>query len=299
MTDRAARLADVGYDFAAEPKRLLRACPLCATRLLTTVAHEDRYGFPAQASFCNGCGVVFLNPLMTPDAYARFYVNVYRPLVSAYHGRRIDAESIQDEQREYAAQVGAFVDGQRDGAQLKSILDVGGSTGVVAAALAERLGAHATVIDPAPLETEVAQRLGLRTITGFVEDYEAGDERFDLVVLAQTIDHLLDAALTLRKIHDLLTPDGLFFVDIVDLRAGIHRTGSLVGALKIDHPFAFVEECAELHLARAGLDLVAKEYAPDGLHVRYLCRQGAAAADLLPPAATVQALGRELRRAQM
>jgi nicotinamide-nucleotide amidase len=28
---------------------------------------------------------------------------VYRPLVSAYHGRRIDAETLQAEQREYAA----------------------------------------------------------------------------------------------------------------------------------------------------------------------------------------------------
>lgn len=288
MSDRAGRIAAVGYDYAAQPKSRLRACPLCATERLTTVAHEDRYGYPAQASFCTGCGVVFLNPLMTPAAYAQFYVDVYRPLVSAYHGRRIDAESIQDEQRDYAAEVGAFI-----GGSARTILDVGGSTGVVAAALAERLGARATVIDPAPLETAVAARLGLATVTGFAEDFDT-DERFDLVLLAQTVDHLLDAGLTLRKIRGLLTPRGRLFVDIVDLRAGIRRTGSLTGALKIDHPFAFVEETIEAQLARAGFAVEAKERAPDGLHVRYLGRPAEPEPDRLPPPDAVAALQREL-----
>ena len=41
---------------------------------------------------------------MTADAYGRFYDGIYRPLVSAFHGRLIDAATIQAEQREYAAE---------------------------------------------------------------------------------------------------------------------------------------------------------------------------------------------------
>ena len=46
---------------------------------------------------------------MTAAAYGRFYDGVYRPLVSAFHGRIIDARTIQAEQREYAADRAEFV----------------------------------------------------------------------------------------------------------------------------------------------------------------------------------------------
>ncbi len=294
---RAERIAQVAYDYAAQPKRELRACVLCGSARLTTVAHEDRYGFAAQSSLCGDCGVVFLNPAMTPDAYAAFYADVYRPLVSAYHGRRIDAESIQPEQREYADDVARFIDAWRGDTPISAILDVGGSTGAVVQPIAQRFGARATVLDPASLETQVAAALGLRTVTGFIEDYDAGAERYDLVLLAQTIDHLLDAGAALRKIRALLAEGGCCFVDIVDLRAGIARSGSLVGALKIDHPFAFVEETAELLLARVGLRIVGKERAPDGLHVRYLGETAAPAPEVQAANGAVAALAREIEQA--
>ena len=90
------------------------------------------------AAGCLRCGLVFLNPLMTSDAYAEFYADVYRPLVSAYHGRRIDAETIQDEQREYAAIRAELLAPHLEGRGAKALLDVGGSTGVVAHHLKER-----------------------------------------------------------------------------------------------------------------------------------------------------------------
>ena len=52
---------------------------------------------------------MFLNPRMTAAAYGRFYDGVYRPLVSAFHGRLIDARTIQAEQRDYAADRAEFV----------------------------------------------------------------------------------------------------------------------------------------------------------------------------------------------
>ena len=111
---------------------------------------------------------------MTAGAYTEFYTEVYRPLVSAYHGRLIDAESIQDEQRDYASARADFIEPQLRERSCKTLLDVGGSTGVVAHVMKERFDLLATVIDPAPLEIEVARALGLKTVTGFVEDYEPG-----------------------------------------------------------------------------------------------------------------------------
>ena len=69
---------------------------------------------------------------MTAQAYGRFYDGVYRPLVSAFHGRLIDAHTIQAEQREYAVERAAFLRPFVAGAGLGTMLDIGGSTGVVA-----------------------------------------------------------------------------------------------------------------------------------------------------------------------
>src|SRR4051794_4402914 len=164
-TTRAQAIAAVGYDYAAQPKRRIAECNLCESRRLSTVIHVDRYGFPAQASLCERCGLIFLNPVMSAEAYTEFYVSVYRPLVSAFHGRPITALTIQDEQRAYAEEVARFVDAWRGARSPTRILDVGGSTGVVAARLARALGASALVVDPAPLEVDEARGLGLETYT--------------------------------------------------------------------------------------------------------------------------------------
>src|SRR5215510_15255439 len=143
--DRRERIAALDYDYAAQPKQTLTACNLCGAGKFVILTHRDRYGYPAQAHACRQCGLVFLNPRLTAEAYARFYNGVYRPLVSAFHGRLIDARTIQAEQREYAAARVAFARPFLEGAGLTSMLDIGGSTGVVAAHLAREFGLEGTL----------------------------------------------------------------------------------------------------------------------------------------------------------
>ena len=114
---------------------------------------------------------------MTAGAYAAFYDGVYRPLVSAFHGRLIDARTIQGEQQEYAVDRADTVRPFLAGAGLKTMLDIGGSTGVVAAHFAREFGLarHAASIRR-PLEVEHARALGLETITGLVETHDFGVE---------------------------------------------------------------------------------------------------------------------------
>jgi SAM-dependent methyltransferase len=295
---REARIAALGYDYAMQPTRVHGACNLCGEERFVTVSHRDRYGYPARADGCLRCGLVFLNPVMESDAYTRFYGEVYRPLVSAYHGRRIDAETIQDEQREYAAVRAELLAPHLAGGGAKTLLDVGGSTGIVAHHLMERFDLEATVIDPAPLEIEVARKLGLRTLTGFVEDCDPGEQRYDLITLCQTVDHLLDVSLALRKIRALLSEGGLFFVDIVDFRAAYRRNGSVEEAIKIDHPFYLTEETAVAFLRRSGFDILAIDYAADHLHIGYVCTPAPKVDDALPTGGDVSRQWREIRSIQ-
>ena len=295
---RPERIAALGFDYAAQPKVHLERCNLCGASAFVGLTHRDRYGYPASASGCTRCGLVFLDPVMTSEAYGRFYMGTYRPLVSAFHGRLIDARTIQQEQREYAVERGDLLAPYVEGRSYRTLLDIGGSTGIVADAFARRFNLKGTVIDPAPLETAQAQALGLETIEGLVEKVDLGARRFDVVILCQTVDHLLDTAGTLARVRQLLSPGGLLFIDIVDFRAAYLRNWSVEGAVKVDHPYYLTEATMVAYLVRAGFEVLRSDYAADHLHVSYVARPSTPQPDYLPSPESVERLWREVRYVQ-
>lgn len=295
---RRAQVEALGYDYGAQPKVLIERCNLCGSTSFVGLANRDRYFYPARADGCMSCGLVFLNPVMTSDAYREFYTSVYRPLVSAYHGRRIDELTIQEEQRAYAeralAVVAPFLSPDAGGV----LLDIGGSTGVVAHHMASRLGLSAVVLDPAPLEIEEARLLGLETVVGTAEEFDPGEQRFDVVLMCQTVDHLLDVASALAGVRRLVARDAVFFVDIVDFRAAYIRNWKVEEAVKIDHPYYLTEPVIHAYLSRAGFEVLRKQYAADALHVGYVCRASEPQTGALPVSDTVDLLLREIRLVQ-
>jgi ubiquinone/menaquinone biosynthesis C-methylase UbiE len=257
------RVAQVGYDFAAREMEHVRACNLCGSEAHVEAARRDRYGFPAVYRVCARCGLGFLSPRLTAAEYGRFYENVYRPLVSAYHGRLIDAVTVQAEQRAYADELVGFLGGVLSSPP-QTVLDVGGSTGIVAGAVRDAFGSRPTVLDPAPDELAVAAEAGMATVAGFAEDTDLGPATFDLVLLCQTVDHLLDVAGTLAAIRRWVAPGGRLFVDALDVGFMMRRRGTVEGAVKIDHPYYLTRETALAYLAQAGFEVAAERLSADG-----------------------------------
>ena len=295
---RRERIEAVAFDYSSQDARPVSACNLCGGHDFVALTHRDRYGYPAEADGCLACGLVFLNPVMTAEAYRRFYAGTYRPLVSAYHGRLIDARTIQAEQRDYAQERGDLLEPWLMADALSTLLDIGGSTGVVAHALATRFRLRAAVLDPSPLEVDQARQLGLETIEGLIEDFDARGRRFDVVTLCQTIDHLLDVSGTLRRVRGLLPSHGLLFVDIVDFRAGYLRNWSVEEVVKVDHPYYLTESSMFALLRRTGFQVLRKDYAVDHLHISYVCRGADPVAEFMPEPGDVSALWREIRTVQ-
>jgi 2-polyprenyl-3-methyl-5-hydroxy-6-metoxy-1,4-benzoquinol methylase len=263
MSDRAERIASVGYDYAARETEPVATCNLCGSSRLVELSQRDRYGYPASLWMCRRCGLGFLSPRLTAAEYGEFYEDVYRPLVSAFHGRRIDAETVQDDQRAYAAELVEFL---RTTLPVPpgSVMDVGGSTGVVSGAVRDAFGSEVTVLDPAPDELAVAAAAGMETVAGFAEDFRPGDRRWDLVLLCQTIDHLLDIRGTLESMRRMTADDGHAFVDVLDLLIAARKQGSVEGAAKIDHPYYLTHDTAIAFFRRAGFEPVAERLSGDG-----------------------------------
>lgn len=240
-------------------------CNLCgAEQGFMHEGFKDRYGFPQESARCPHCDLVFLTPRMTREAYARFYETAYRPLVSAFHGREINAKTIQPEQREYGRRLASILEPWIRGH--RTLLDVGGSTGAVAGELASKLGLKTTVLDPSPSELAEAEKAGHDVIPGTVEDAVIpADWRWDVVTLCQTVDHLLDPMLALRKLRSLLAPGGLFWVDILDY--------DTTREIKVDHPYNFTEGTMRAYLGRVGFKVLLTERHNN--HVGFLCRGAA------------------------
>lgn len=302
MTDltrhREDRIAALQYDYASREKHFIECCNLCGSRLWTILTHRDRYGFPAQTVCCECCGLVMLNPRMTAEGYREFYSSVYRPLVSAYYGRIIDAQTIQREQQAYAEEMEHFLAPFLPKRRERTFLDIGGSTGVVAAHFSRRFHLHGTIIDPAPDEIAEAKALGIETIEGFIENWNPQGMLFDVIGMFQTIDHLLDVMATLSKARSLLASDGLLIADIVDFRAAYLKSGNIEQATKIDHPYYLVEETAEAFFARAGFKPVRRAYSDDHHLVAWICRPCEPRNDALPPDGFATSLRREVRFVQ-
>lgn len=264
------------FDYASQPKERVTSCNLCGQSVFVTVAHRDRYGFPVTVDACRACGLVFLNPRMTREGYSKFYDGPYRELVSAYHGREINAQTIQPEQRRYAHALGDWLAPHLPCDRMGKLLDVGGSTGIVARHLSRRFAYDGAVVDPAASELTLAagtfpKQGALLVFNDFAEDFQPSPGDCDLITICQTIDHCLDISAVLKMARKAIADDGLLYVDIVDLKAVLKRDG-LSRAFKLDHPYYLTEETMTRYLNGWGFRIEAMSYSPDGAHVGFLCR---------------------------
>ena len=100
------------------------------------------------------------------------------------------------------------------------ILDVGGGTGDISSGFVEASGnrARATVVDIDDASIEVARSRGLDGFVGRFEDYET-DERFDLILMLNLIEHVADPMALLRRARELLKPNGVVWLQTPNFRA--------------------------------------------------------------------------------
>lgn len=100
------------------------------------------------------------------------------------------------------------------------ILDVGGGTGEISSEFVRASGGHATatVVDIDPRSIEVARQRGLGGFVGRIEDYET-DERFDLILLLNLIEHVADPLGVLSSARRHLAPQGILWLQTPNFRA--------------------------------------------------------------------------------
>lgn len=284
----AERIADVGYTYKAH--ELVTHCPLCNGVELRSLHNRDRFGFAAESTFCDTCSFVFLSPRMTAERYADFYQHWYRRLVSAHNGHDINAENLDANHTDYAVSVANFIAPFASHPTRKTLLDIGGSTGIFAHELASRWGYRCTVLDPSPDELAIAARKGFETVEGLVEHFD-DPRKFDVVSMLQTVDHLLDLPGTLAKCHGLLSAHGIFVIDFIDWQYQYRHFG-IQQSIKIDHPLYFSQGTAVCALHRHGFEPLLS--ARHERHLLFACRPVPSQPNTLPAAESIATAKAEL-----
>jgi ubiquinone/menaquinone biosynthesis C-methylase UbiE len=245
----------------AIPREQLLVCNVCESSRNIVMSDRDRYNLPIRTAMCLDCGLVYLVDRFTVSGYGAFYESgSYRNISSLFNRSRHSIAQIQADQRNYAAQLVALITGYMTSRPGAKLLDIGGSAGVVAARVARHFQLEPTVLDPAATEAQAARELGVRAVTGSLEDWET-PEQFDLILLCRSIEHLMDLKGSLRKIRELLAPQGLFYCDLAEFMEMCRLVGPPQTFTKIDHCYWLTQEAAEQIFRRMGFEIVSMNLA--------------------------------------
>jgi len=112
------------------------------------------------------------------------------------------------------------------------VMELGPATGYMTRVFAER-GCTVVGIELDPNMAEQARGFCERLIVGDLDvldlKAELGDERFDVIVAADVIEHLKDPLAALRKLKPFLAPEGHFVISVPNVAHGSIRLALLSG----------------------------------------------------------------------
>ncbi len=162
---------------------------------------------------CADCGTGFLNP---PPSIACLE-SIYRCSGHGLTGPAHVADILESERRFPNSSVDAHrmvsMACAMNKSQNRRSLDVGAGYGFVTREML-RQGLSVTSINPGEYENAVFEAMnGFRPQETLFEQYSP-DGQFGIVVLSQVLEHMLDPALQIRRIHDVLAPGGALVIAV-------------------------------------------------------------------------------------
>jgi 2-polyprenyl-3-methyl-5-hydroxy-6-metoxy-1,4-benzoquinol methylase len=204
------------------------ACPICNGRNITphSVAEDVEYFTSAQKfsyDRCKDCAVLFVSPMLY-DRLDEIYPKNYYSFVPAGSIGLVQRVKQALDRRMFRA-----VTRQIPGEKLAA-LDIGGGSGWLLDAV-KAVDPRVTttqVVDIDPGAKAAAERAGHRYFLGTVEQFDS-EEKYDLILMLNLIEHVRRPDEVLAKARLLLTPNGLLLIktpnyDALDARIFRHRS---------------------------------------------------------------------------
>ena len=194
-----------------------RACEVCGSTA-KSVLFRQRFGGELRGALltgydvvvCDSCGFGYADRLPPQAAFDDYYERMSR----YEHAREGGRESPYAERR-FASAAGFIAGAVPD--RSRAVLDVGCSSGALLHALGRQGFTHLLGLDPSPACARAGRELyGLRIETGTLARPPAELPSGGLILLSAVLEHVRDLAGALRQVRDMLTPDGIVYVEVPD-----------------------------------------------------------------------------------
>jgi 2-polyprenyl-3-methyl-5-hydroxy-6-metoxy-1,4-benzoquinol methylase len=248
--------------FSANPPLL---CPACGSTTRKPWLSQEVAGVNFTLDKCCACGTGYVNPQPSAESLRSLYACIghgSKSLASLDEVMAAEVEfpnSTVDAQRmvNYATQLLGPIKEEPAKA-----LDIGAGYGFFSRAARAR-GFQVTAINPASAENRIFSQLnGFEPIPLFFEEVNFGRERFDLVILSQVLEHLLDPFHVLVKVRKLMRPEGVLTLAVPNVDAIlIKMLGSRSSFLGLpEHIIHFSRQGLNSILQRAGFAVRRHQY---------------------------------------
>lgn len=225
------------------------ACNICSSLGdYQIISKTERFGTDAQTVICTKCGLIYLNPRWSKEAYEKFYEQDYRNLM----GAKDDLNDRFLKQRIHGSKILGFCsEFIKDGS---SVLEIGSATGGILSIFRDFKNCSVKGIEPSIEDSEYARdKFGLDIITGVFETSDVTKNSFDLIIVTQVLNHLLDPAKALNYMRSLLKPDGKLFIEVQNFPEYAKISAN---PMQVDHVYYFTPETLETLLRIVGFETV-------------------------------------------
>jgi len=192
-----------------------RLCPICSSSRKEALFEQKFYdnsltlmnGYSVVV--CSDCGFCFADEIPPQEAF-----NLYYEQMSKYEYDCYDNHPSTDQMTHYAKIV-RFIEPNLKNKDA-SILDLGCSTGGLLSIFKERGFYNLLGIDPSPVCAQSVQRLfGIDARVSNFSDLTP-EKKYDLVILSEVLEHIVDLKAILAKIRSLLSDEGFLFIEVPD-----------------------------------------------------------------------------------
>ena len=200
----------------------LASCPACGSSVRRPWLSQEIAGARFNLDKCGACGTGYVNPPPSAASLQSFYaccghgsksLTTFAAVMASeaeFPNSTVDARRLVT----YAKKLlGPFQAGEA------KALDIGSGYGFFSRAALDR-GFQVVAVNPARAENRIFQQLnGVEPIPLFFEAVDFGTEKFDLVILSQVLEHLLDPFQVLVKVRNLIKPEGVLAIAVPNVDA--------------------------------------------------------------------------------
>ena len=203
---------------------------------------------------CRRCGLVYMNPRPTAEAYRQFHVEDFlrerHGLVSAEQV----APKVKGSDLKMKSEVAGFMAGN-----LKPdarVLDVGCGFGTLLHILKSKYHAQVQGIELARVDVEAAKAFyGLELFAGSLKEFflKYPDQKFDCIVLHHTFEHMSEPRVELKTMRGMLAPRGILYIGVPNVM-NLKKRPEIF--FQMGHPYSYSPCTLQKILSLEGFEIV-------------------------------------------